>query len=217
MKTDIELQRDVLDELAFEPSVDAAEIGVSVTNGVVALNGTVKSYAEKIAAEVATRRVGGVKAIAEELKVRLPDQPKIADHEIAQRLLDIFEWDITIPNERIKVKVEHGWVTLTGTVGWYFQRDAAAKAAAKIGGVVGVSNLIEIGSSSMAADVRGRIKAAIKRAANLDADSISVRAEGGKVTLSGHVHGWHERQAAERAAWGAAGVTKVEDNIVITA
>jgi len=217
MKSDLQLQRDVMDELAFEPSVDAADIGVSVTDGVVTLNGFTKSYAEKLAAENAARRVAGVKAIAEEIKVRFASDPKTADSEIAKRIIDLFSWDVTVPDDKIKVKVEHGWVTLTGTVDWYFQRDAARHAAAKINGVVGVSNLLEIRRQPATSDVRDRIVSAIKRSADVDAASITVTAADGTVRLGGRVKGWHERDAAERAAWAAPGVVKVEDNIVIAA
>ena len=217
MKTDLQLQRDVMDELAFEPSVDAADIGVSVADGVVTLNGFTKSYAEKLAAEKAARRVAGVKAIAEEIKVRFASDPKTADSEIAKRILDIFSWDVTIPDDKIKVKVEHGWVTLTGTVDWFFQSDAARHAAAKINGVFGVSNLIAIRKLPVANDVKDRIVSAIKRSADIDASSITVTADGGTVWLGGRVKGWHERDAAERAAWAAPGVIKVEDAIVIAA
>jgi osmotically-inducible protein OsmY len=217
MKTDIQLQRDIMDELIFEPSVDAADIGVSVTEGVVTLNGFVKSYAEKLAAEKAARRVAGVKAIAEEIKVRFDFQPKTADSEIAQRIVDVFAWDVTVPDDKIQVKVERGWVTLTGTVDWYFQSENARMAAAKIGGVLGVSNLIEIRKLPAVHDIEDRIKSAIKRSAEIDASRITVRTDGGKVTLSGRVKAWHERQVAEHAAWAAPGVTRVEDNIVIAA
>lgn len=215
MKPDIQLQSDVMDELAFEPSVDAADIGVSVADGVVTLNGFVKSYAEKVAAEKATRRVAGVKAIAEEIEVRFASHPKTADSEIAKRIIDIFAWDATIPDTDIDVEVEHGWVTLTGAVDWFFQSDSAREAAGKIQGVVGVVNLIEVRKLPAAFDVRDRIMAAIKRSADVDASSITVLTDGGKVTLGGRVRGWHERQVAERAAWAAPGVTKVEDNIVL--
>lgn len=217
MKTDLQLQRDVFDELHFEPSVDAADIGVSVTDGVVTLNGFTKTYAEKMAAEKAVRRVAGVKAIAEELKVRFASDKKTADSEIARRILDIFAWDVTVPDDRIKVKVENGWVTLTGAVDWYFQSDAARRAAAKINGVAGVNDLIEIRKLPVAHDVRDHIVSAIKRSADIDASSITVSTEGGTVRLGGRVKAWHERDVAERAAWAAAGVNRVEDNIVVAA
>jgi len=217
MKSDLQLQRDVMDELTWEPSVDAAEIGVSVTDGVVTLNGFAKSYAEKIAAEKAARHVSGVKAIAEEIKVRLASDLKTADSEIAKRIIDMFNWDVMVPHDKISVKVEHGWVTLSGTVDWAYQRNAARNAASKVTGVTGLSNLIQIRTQPAADDVKQRIVSAIKRAADIDAASVTVTTNNGTVWLDGHVKGWHERDAAERAAWAAPGVTKVEDNIVVAA
>lgn len=215
MKTDSQLQRDVMAELAWEPSVDHADIGVAVNDGVVTLSGYVKSYPEKLGAEKATRRVAGVKAIAEEIKVRYASDPKTADHEIARRILDVFAWNVSIPDGKLNVKVEHGWVTLSGTVDWHFQSDEARKAAGRITGVVGVSNLIEVRKLPVPADVRERIVQAFRRQANLDANSVTVVTDGGTVRLGGQVRAWNERGIAERAAWAAPGVTRVEDNIVV--
>lgn len=215
MKTDGQLQRDVLDELAWEPSVDHEQIGVTVTNGVVTLSGFVKSYAEKMAAENATRRVAGVRGIAEEIKVRFASDPKTSDTEIAKRILDIFSFDVTIPDDKLKVKVEHGWVTLTGSVDWHYQREAARTAAGRITGVLGVSNQIEVRKTPTAFDVKQRIVDAFKRAADADAGTLDVSTSDGVVRLAGKVHSLHERQVVERAAWAAPGVTRIEDNIVI--
>lgn len=215
MKTDSQLQHDVMDELEWEPSVDHADIGVAVNDGVVTLSGFVKSYPEKLAAEKAARRVAGVKAIAEEIKVRFASDPKTADHEIAKRIVDMFAWNVSIPDDKIKVKVEHGWVTLTGSVDWFYQSEEARKVAGRITGVTGVSNLIEVRQLPRIGDVKDRIMNAFKRQADLDAAAVTVVTDGGKVTLGGRVKAWHERQIAERAAWAAPGVTKVEDNIVI--
>jgi osmotically-inducible protein OsmY len=214
-KTDSQLQHDVMAELEWDPSVDHADIGVSVVDGVVTLSGFVKSYPEKMAAENAAKRVNGVKAIAEEVKVRLPSEPKTADHDIARRILDMFSWNVSIPSEGIKVKVEHGYVTLTGSVDWRYQYDEARKAAGRVAGVIGVNNLIEIKRMPVASDVRERIVAAFKRQADLDAATITVATDGNKVRLGGRVKAWNERVAAERAAWAAPGVTAVEDRIVI--
>ena len=215
MKSDTQLQHDVIDELEWEPGVNHAEIGVGVKAGVVTLSGFVNSYPQKMRAEAAAKRVAGVKAIAEELKVRLPSDPKTSDSEIAKRILDVFAWDISIPDDKITVKVEHGWVTLTGTVEWFYQKDAARRAAGRIGGVVGVSNLIALRPVPTASDVRERIVAAFKRSADLDAASVNVLTDGGKVTLTGTVGAWSERQIAERAAWAAPGVTSIVDNILV--
>lgn len=214
-KTDSQLQHDVMAELEWEPSVDHADIGVSVIDGVVTLSGFVKSYPEKLAAEKAAKRVVGVNAIAEEIKVRLPSEPKSADHEIAKRIIDLFSWNVMIPDQGIKVKVEHGWVTLTGTVDWFYQSEEARRAAGRVSGVLGVNNMIEVKRLPAAANIKERILAAFKRQANLDAATVTVATEGSKVKLGGRVKAWNERGIAERAAWAAPGVTAVEDNIVV--
>lgn len=215
MKTDSQLQRDVMAELAWEPRVDHADIGVSVNDGVVTLNGFVKSYPEKMAAEKAVRRVAGVRAIAEEIKVSLPSDPKTADHEIAKHIVDMFAWNVPIPGDKIKVKVENGWVTLTGEVDWFYQCEEARKAAGTVAGVLGVNNLVTVHTRPASDDIKDRIMAAFKRQADLDAATVTVVTQGGKVTLGGRVKAWNERQTAERAAWAAPGVTAVEDNIIV--
>lgn len=213
MRSDSELQHDVMSELEWAPSIDPADIGVAVTDGVVVLNGYVKSYAEKIAAESAALRVAGVRAVADELKVRFASDPKTADHEIARRILDVFSWDELIPSDSIQVKVESGWVSLSGSVAWNYQREEAQKAAGRITGVKGISNNITISHLPTATDVRQRIKAAFARQADLDASSVTIDLDGNKIKLGGTVRSWHERRVAEDAAWAAPGVTQVEDHI----
>jgi osmotically-inducible protein OsmY len=215
MKTDSQLQKDVMAELEWEPSVDQADIGVAVIDGVVTLNGFVKTYAEKIAAEKAARRVAGVKAIAQELKVRIPSASKTADHEIAKRILDIFAWNSTVPADKIQVKVQEGWVTLSGEVNWRFQSNEAVRLASQISGVIDVINMIKIAAQPSPADVRQRIEQAFQRQADLDAMAVKVSVDGHKVTLDGCVNAWHERRAAERAAWAAPGVSQVVDRITV--
>jgi osmotically-inducible protein OsmY len=215
MKTDEQLQHDVMEELAWEPQIDHAHIGVAANDGVVTLSGFVPTYAQKLNAEQAAKRVKGVRAIAEEIQVRFASDPKTSDPEIAKRILDMFKWDVTIPEEKIDVKVEHNWVTLSGNVDWNYQKDAAKRAAGKISGVLGVSNLIEVKHAPSPANVRELIMAAVRRASDADANTIRVEADGGTVKLSGRVHSWHERQVAERAAWSAPGVAWVEDNIAV--
>lgn len=215
MKTDSELQRDVLAELEWEPSIDAADIGVAVVDGVVSLNGFVKSYAEKLAAERSVRRVHGVKAIAEELKVRYASDAKTADHEIAKRILDMFTWNSLIPEQGIEVKVEHGWVSLAGKANWHYQSKEAARVAAQINGVTGVSNTIKIANQAHVSDVRKGIEDAFRRQAELDARSVTISLDGDSVTLDGKVRAWSERQAAERAAWASPGVAHVIDRISV--
>lgn len=216
MKTDSQLQRDVLDELRWDPIVDHADIGVSAHDGVITLSGIVHSFAEKEAAESAARRTKGVKAIAEDLVVRLPSDVKNTDAEIAERIVHVFAWNSLIPKESVQVKVERGYVTLTGKVDWHYQSQAARDSVAKISGVVGICNNITIQNAVSHSDVRQRIEDAIKRQAAIDAQSISVAIEGHKVKLSGNVHSWSERRSAEKAAWSAPGVNEVVDNISIT-
>lgn len=215
MKTDSQLQQDVMDELQWEPRVDHADIGVAVTDGIVTLSGFVPSYASKIAAENAAHRVKGVRGLAEEIEVRLASDPKTADPEIAKRIADLFDWSVTVPRGRIDVKVEHGWVTLSGKVDFHYHRQSAKDLVSRISGVRGVTNLIEVKTAPSSVDVKDRIVAALKRSADVDASTINVVTEGDTVKLGGRVHAWYERQVAERAAWAAPGVNKVIDNIVI--
>jgi osmotically-inducible protein OsmY len=213
--SDLQLRQDVLDELEFEPSVNAAHIGVTANRGVVTLSGFVMSYAEKTAAERAARRVKGVKAIAEEIEVRLPSDAKRADDEIAARAVDILRWNVGALADRIKVKVEKATVTLTGEVDWQFQKTDADHAVHKLSGVVDVINRICVASPVHAVEVREKIEKALRRSAEFEASRIAVETEGGRVILSGKVHAWYERDIAERAAWSAPGVTEVQDRITI--
>jgi osmotically-inducible protein OsmY len=216
MKTDSQLQQDVMDELQWEPRVDHANIGVAAKDGVVTLSGFVSSYTSKIAAEKAARRVKGVRGLAEEIEVRFASDPKTSDPEIAKRIADMFDWSVTIPKNRIAVKVEHGWVTLSGAVDYHFHRQAAKDLASRISGVKGVTNLVEVKIIPSPGDVKDRIVAAFKRNADLDASTITVVADGNTVRLGGKVHAWYERQIAERAAWAAPGVNRIEDNIAVS-
>ncbi|MGV2184698.1 BON domain-containing protein [Rhizobium rhizogenes] len=211
--SDLEIRRDILDELEFDPSVDAANIGVSVENGVVTLSGHVKSYAEKMAAEAIAQRVKGVRAIAEEIDVRWPEQKKHADDEIAARALDIIAWDTALPDGAIDIKVQRGWVTLSGEVRWHFQRMAAENAVKKLGGVLGVTNYLTIRRLVGMSDIKDRIEQALRRNAEIEADGITVRVSDSKVILEGDVHAWNERQAVEQAAWSVPGVAVVENHL----
>jgi osmotically-inducible protein OsmY len=216
MKTDNQLQKDVMDELEWEPKVDHAHIGVAAQDGVVTLSGHVSTYAAKLAAEAATKRVKGVRGIAEEIDVRFPSQAKTADPEIAKRIIDIFSWNVNVPDEKITVKVENGWVTLNGEVNYHFQREAARDLASRIGGVKAVVNNVLVKTAPSSFDVRNRIVAALQRSADLDSDTIIVRSDGGTVKLSGKVHSGYERRIAERAAWSAPGVNRVVDDITVS-
>ena len=214
---DLELKKSVESELNFEPSINAAEIGVAVKNGVVTLSGRVPSYWEKVSAERAAARVSGVKAVANELEVRLPGSSERTDEDIAQAAVDTLRWSVLVPQDRIKVKVSKGWITLEGNVDWQYQKSAAEKAVRKLFGVLGVSNLIEVKPQVSKAEVKTSIEAALKRLAEVDANRIRVDTEDGKVVLSGSVRSWFEREEAERAAWAAPGVRSVEDRIAIAA
>ncbi|MGK5081242.1 BON domain-containing protein [Janthinobacterium sp. HLX7-2] len=215
MKTDIQLQLDVLDELTWDPSLDAAKIGVEVRDGVVTLAGTVGSFAEKWEAERAVQRVIGVKALAVELSVRLPGASIRSDADIARTVENVLAWMSNVPDGSIKVMVEGGWVTLSGIVEWDYQRKAATAAVRYLMGVTGVSDSIGIVQQVSASAVQDAIEAALKRGALADARRIVIDVSGNNVTLSGTVRNWSERELAQHAAWGTHGVSTVIDNITL--
>lgn len=211
---DKDLRRDVLDELDFDPGLDAANIGVAVRDGVVTLTGHVGSYAEKVEAERAARRVRGVRAIAQEIEVRYAEDKKVEDDQIASRALAIIDWSVHLPKQAIQVRVAGGWITLTGAVPWQYQKAAAEAAVRKLSGVQGVTNLIGVEPEVQPTLVKDRILEAFKRTALFEADAIKVSVKGDTVVLEGAVTAWAEREAAERAAWSVPGVRSVEDRIV---
>jgi len=214
--TDKRLQQDILDELDFEPRVDAAHIGVAVEKGVVTLSGHVGSYAEKLAAERAVRRVKGVEALAGIIEVRFPEDKKTADDEIARRAVNILRWSAVLPEGTVTVKVEKGFVYLGGQVDWHYQRASAEAEVRRLSGVKGVVNGITLKPRVQSGDIKRRIESALRRNAELEADQIKVSVRGlGGVRLDGLVHDWRERETAENAAWSAPGVTDVEDRLRI--
>lgn len=215
MKSDLQLQNDVMNELKWEPSVNAARIGVSAKQGVVTLSGHIESFAEQHAAEKAAKRVKGVTAIANELEVKLPGSSKLSDEEIATNVLNTFKASVVVPDENIKVTVDSGWVTLEGDVEWQYQKTAAANAVRYLKGVVGVSNNIAVKPHVSAQDVKDKIIEALKRYAEEDAKRISVEVKENKVILRGMVHSTAEREQAENSAWAAPGVSVVEDYIKV--
>lgn len=214
MDLDSRIRDDVIEELDFDPSVDNKGIGVAVKNGIVTLSGHVPSYAHKVAAELAARGVKHVKAVALDIEVRLPNEAKRADDEIAERAINILRWSAGI-TDRVKVVVDSGWIKLTGEVEYYYQKQAAERAARQLSGVTGVTNLITIKSNVRPIDIKGRIARAFQRNAALESAAIKVEVSGSTVTLSGHVKAWRERKIAEDAAWAIPGVTAVHDNITI--
>ncbi len=219
MKTDSQLQQDVMAELKWEPSVHAAQIGVEVKDGVVSLSGEVSSYVEKWNVESAAQRVSGVDALAVEITVKLSEFGKRTDADIARSAESILSWSSTIPAGAVKVLVEGGWLTLSGEVEWQYQRQDAAKSVRYLSGVIGVSNQIAIKTTvspaPSASVVKSEIEAALKRRAVADANSITVGVAAGDVTLTGTVHSWAERELARRSAWASPGVNKVVDKMAI--
>jgi len=216
MKTDSDLQRDVLAELAWEPSVQAQHIGVSVKDGVVTLNGEVPTYAEKFTTENTAKRVAGVRAIAEELKVNLLNAHQRNDSDIAESAINTLDWNVSVPKGKVKVVVENGWITLNGVVDWNFQREAAHDAVRHLMGVKAVTNQIKLNVPDVTtAEVRTKIETALKRNMVKDAAGITIEANGGKVKLHGKVHSWEEHDAAGSAAWSTLGVSAVENDLVV--
>ena len=213
---DTELRDTVERALEFEPSIDAADIGVAVENGVVTLTGHVATYPQKLTAERVAQGVKGVRGIAQEIEVRAGIGNHAADDEIAARALNSIAWNVIVPDDKIQVKVQKGWVTLTGRVDWNFQRTAAEHAVQGLTGVIGVSNQISVAPAAKASDVKRRIEEALKRSAEVEASGVSVSVTDTKVVLEGKARSWAERRAIERAAWAAPGVARVEDRLVVS-
>jgi osmotically-inducible protein OsmY len=212
---DHDIRQHVIDELEFDPRVNAAHIGVAVSNNIATLTGHVASYLEKLAAEQATRRVKGVYGIAQEIEVRLPSEKKLADDEIAARAAQIVSFDSVLPQGVIQATVHQGWVTLTGKVGRYFEKTAAEHAVRKLTGITGVSNKIEVVPAVILTDVKERIDAALKRNAEIETQNIKLQVEDGKVTVKGKVASWHERDIVLSAARSVPSVREIDDQLTL--
>ncbi|MGN6567508.1 MAG: BON domain-containing protein [Flavipsychrobacter sp.] len=216
MKNDQQLQQDVMNELKWDPILNASEIGVSVKHGVVTLSGYVNSYSKKIAAENAAKRVKGVSAVAEDIEVRLGLDNERNDTQIAEAALDALKWNSNVPDENIQIKVENGWITMEGEAEWQYQKDAAANAVRDITGVRGISNLIMLTPKIDATVIEKNIRRALQRSADIEANNIDIKTIGNKVILKGKARSWAERNEIERATWSSPGVTEIEDELLIT-
>jgi osmotically-inducible protein OsmY len=215
LRTDTEINKDIVAELKWEPSLRNDDIAVGVRDGVVTLAGFVDSYADRYKAENVVSKVKGVKAIVNEIEVKLPSGSSRPDPDIARAALDALTWNISVPKDRIKVKVDKGWLTLEGDVDWYYQKEAAERAVRYLTGVKGVSSLITLRSRPVPSDVKQKIKDALQRGAEFDAEHITVEVEGNKAILRGTVRSFAEMRDAERAARNAPGVTEVDNRLTV--
>ena len=216
MKSDTEIERDVREELKWDPDLDATDIAVSVKNGVVTLTGFTRSYTDRLEAELAAKRVAGVHAVANDIEVRLPAIDQRPDPDIARDAVAALKSELPISHDRIKIIVKDGWITLEGAVEWQYQKTAAENAVRHVRGVKGVTNVISVKPKVEATDIKRKILDAFKRNAEVDANRITIETHGSEVILKGTVRSWIEREEAERVAWSAPGITHVEDRIVVS-
>jgi osmotically-inducible protein OsmY len=216
MRSDSEIERDVKDELQWDPELDASDIAISVKDGVVTLAGFVRSYTDKYEAEAAAKRVAGVVGLANDIEIRMPSVDQRPDPDIARDAVAAIKFQLPVSHDKIKVIVKNGWVTLEGDVEWQFQKTTAENAVRSLKGVLGVVNSIHVKPRAQASDIKRKIQDALKRSAEIDANRIKVDTNGSEVILKGTVRSWFEREEAERVAWSAPGVTTVDDRIVVS-
>jgi osmotically-inducible protein OsmY len=216
MRLDSDIKRDIEDELRWDPDIDATDIGVAVHNGVVTLSGFVRSYAQKTEAERDAKRVAGVLGVANDIEVRLPVLDQRPDPEVARDAVNALKAELPFSSENIRVVVRDGWLTLEGTVEWNYARERAEASVKRVRGVKGVTNAIALKPTVQPHEIRRKIEDALRRSAEIDASRITVETNGSEVILRGTVKSWAERQEAERAAWAAPGVTRVDNRIAIS-
>ncbi len=212
---DSALRQDILDELEFEPYVDANDIGVTVEDGIVTLTGHVPNYSQRAAVESAVSRIKGVRGIAQEIEVRYPGQPGTADDEVARRAVNTLKWSTLVPDGKVQVSVHNGWITLSGQLEWNYQKTGAAEAIRNLHGVVGITNNIELAPRPTSVDVKKHIEGALKRYAEVEANNIQIQVAGTKVTLLGKVHNLAERAAVKDAVWATPGVHAIDDRLTV--
>jgi len=215
MKTDFQLQQDVLDELLWDPSLDSAEIGVSVNDGVVTLSGVVNSYTKKLAAEKAAKRIKDVKAVAMEIDVHFFNGEGKSDIDIAHAGLNALSWSTVVPKDSVTIKVEDSWLTLDGEVEWQYQKQAAENLVKDLQGVKGVTNLIRLKPTPTQSIVKDAIRKALERSADVEAAAINIITEGNHIIIKGKVRSWGERNEVEKAVWATPGVVDVKDELIV--